>query len=226
MLKYLKSLNVLLVEDDLKMQDSLSSILGHFFKEVFIASDGIEALKILKVENIHMLYTDYEMPNMNGYELIKEIRVKDKKLPISVISNHDDKEKLQACMPLGLLGYIFKPITYDMIKKNIELLSKYLSQNGMLTYKFSDIHSIEFIENILYENDTPHRLTKMESAFLKLLISLDGRVATFETIEYHLSDFELAESTLWNIIYRMKKKYNFYHIKSVKDMGYVLDTQC
>lgn len=101
MYKNLKSLNILLVEDESEIQQHYKEVLGYFFHKVYTASNGIEALKIYEKENISIIFTDYEMPLMDGYELTLAIREKNKKIPITILSNHDDKEKLLKCIPLG-----------------------------------------------------------------------------------------------------------------------------
>ena len=117
MLKDLKSLNALLVEDEIEIQQTFHETLKYFFNDVYVLNNGLEALNFMKSTNdVNVVFTDYEMPYMNGYELVKEIREFNKKIPITIISNHDDKEKLQKCMPLGLYGYLFKPLQYDKLK--------------------------------------------------------------------------------------------------------------
>ena len=222
MVKYLKSLNVLLVEDEIEIQQSLKESLGYFFQNVFVASDGVEALQILKENNIHTIFTDYEMPNMNGYQLVKEIRTYNKKIPLTIISNHDEKEKLQQCIPLKLAGYLFKPVKYIELKNYMESLANEFIENRLLEYKFSHTYSINIFTYELIENNKIHKLTKLEGMFLIYLIELEEKVATFNTLDEYLYEFEPTHSTYKNLVYRLKKKYNLPYIKSVKDVGYLL----
>lgn len=222
MKNYLKSINVLLVEDEPEIQKNLKEILEYFFANVYIANDGIEALKSIRSNNVHVIFTDYEMPNMNGYELIKEIRSFDKKIPITIISNHDDKEKLQACIPLKLSGYIFKPLSYDDLKKHLNKLFANMIEDGTLKHNFSDTHSFCFATNTLSEKQQTYKLTKLECRFLEYMISLDGKIATFYNLYEYLYEFKPSEATVKNLIYRLKTKYNFNYIKNIKEVGYIL----
>ena len=63
-----KSLNVLYAEDDLIIQESITRILKLFFKEVFVANDGSEALEIYHNNQIDVIILDYVMPNFDGYQ--------------------------------------------------------------------------------------------------------------------------------------------------------------
>ena len=70
----LKTLSILYAEDDLVIQESISRILKIFFKEVFVANDGNEALEIYQNNKINVLMLDYVMPNLDGYQTTKIIR--------------------------------------------------------------------------------------------------------------------------------------------------------
>ena len=77
----LKNLTLLLVEDDEELKESIKETLALFFKNVFVAQNGLEALDIYSQNSIDLIITDYVMPIMNGYELCKNIREKNRKIP-------------------------------------------------------------------------------------------------------------------------------------------------
>lgn len=93
-LDILKKLTLLLIEDDKELKDGLSETLSIFFNKILTAENGIEALKILESNNIDMIITDYVMPLMDGEEFCRNIRNKNYKIPITIISNYYEKEKL------------------------------------------------------------------------------------------------------------------------------------
>ena len=222
MLKNLKTLTILLVEDEIEIQESLKEVFEHFFAKVYTANDGFEALEVMQEKKIHTIFTDYEMPNMNGYNFIKEIRISNKSIPITIISNHDDREKLQACIPLRLCAYLFKPLTYIAIQEYLETFVKQLLEEGTFSYTFSKTHNLNLIDHVLIENNNIHKLTRMEFLFLELLISHSGKVATMEDILDYLYELEPSASTIKNIVYRLKKKYNFNYIENIPHLGYKL----
>ena len=69
-----KSLSILYAEDDLVIRESISRILNMFFKNVFVASNGNEALELYQNNKIDVLMLDYVMPNLDGYQTAKIIR--------------------------------------------------------------------------------------------------------------------------------------------------------
>jgi len=219
---FFNNLNILLVEDELDIREAIKDTLSFSFKNVYTASDGLEALNILKEKEIHTILTDYEMPNMNGLEFIKNVRENDKKIPIAVISNHNEKEILHNCIPLFLSAYLFKPITYSKIKDYLNDLSSYYLENNLLIYNFSKDFKFDIVNRILYEKEVCHQLTKFESDFLECFVSLEGQVATFEYMFDKLHLYNPNYSSIKNVVYRIKSKYNFSYIKSIKDVGYII----
>ncbi len=222
MLLKFKRINALLVEDEPEIRKALQEVLEFFFSKVYVASHGLEALSLLQSEPVQLLFTDYEMPHLNGYELVKEIRTTDTRLPVTMISNHDDREKLQACIPLGLSGYLFKPLEYSGLKNYLIELEQRLEREGFFLHRFSSTHVLDMTDHTLGVDGIKHHLTKLEYSFLQLMISRKGEVLSKAIIDEMLYEFELSESGIKNIIYRLKKKYRFTYIKNVKEIGYVL----
>jgi len=88
--KYIK---VLVVDDSKTMIAMLTNLLERYQLNVLVAHDGVEALKILKEnKDISVVYTDYNMPNMDGLELIKHIRKDYTKDEMSIITITDSKD--------------------------------------------------------------------------------------------------------------------------------------
>ena len=123
-LNLLKNLTLLLVEDDEELRNSIKETLSLFFKEIITAPDGESALSIYLKNNIDLIITDYVMPTMNGFELCKEIRVKNRKIPLVIMSNYSDKEKLLKSITLGLKDYLIKPIEYNQLLETLEKMSE------------------------------------------------------------------------------------------------------
>ena len=111
----LKYLTLLLVEDDEVLLSKLQTILSIFFKEVLTALNGQEALAIYKKQKVDMIISDYTMPIMSGYELFETIRKENKTIPLTIISNYTDTDKLLNSIPLSLAYYLVKPVYYDTL---------------------------------------------------------------------------------------------------------------
>jgi len=133
--KLLNSKNVLLVDDDLEQLRNYEQTMALFFSKVYTATNGFEGLETFRKNTIQLIITDYEMPIMNGIELIKEVRAMDPYVPAAIISNYDDKEKLKQAIPLNLLNYISKPVTYSKFKSLLTDVVNQLTHHTLQQYR-------------------------------------------------------------------------------------------
>ena len=119
--------NVLIVDDSIPMRGIIKKIIkasGFNVKHFFEASDGHEALKILNEEWLDLVLTDYNMPEMNGLELLDEINKSDtlKSIPVVVITTEGSKQRLVEFFEKGAMDYIKKPFTPEEIKEKLNLI--------------------------------------------------------------------------------------------------------
>lgn len=94
--------------------------------DIISVADGMEALELLPKENIDLLITDLNMPNVDGFELIKAIRSNEdfKSTPIIVLSNLSEKDDIQKALEFGANSFLIKPFEQKTI---INEVSKYLN---------------------------------------------------------------------------------------------------
>lgn len=81
-----KEFTILLVEDSKALQKQIVLLLEKFFKEVYVASDGIEGVEIYKQVNPDLVLTDLTMPRMNGHDMIREIKKINSDVEIVILS--------------------------------------------------------------------------------------------------------------------------------------------
>lgn len=221
-MKSLKSINILLVEDEPEVQENYKEVFEYFFHAVYTASNGEEALDIFEKQNIQVVFTDYMMPKLDGYELCKKLKSFNQKVPIVMISNHTDKDKLQKCIPLGLAGYLFKPLTYEDIKLFLKKFADEYKNYFENKFFVSKNIIIDFLNNQLKIEKDTYNITPLESAFLKLIVENKNTTVNYDIIFETLFDFAPSYETLVNLVYRLKKKYNIKNIKNVKNIGYTM----
>lgn len=94
--------------------------------EVISAVDGMEALEKIPEQKIDLLITDLNMPNMDGFELIKAVRQTDeyKDLPIIILSSLSSSEEIEKGMSCGANSYLVKPFDPKRIQYEV---AKYLN---------------------------------------------------------------------------------------------------
>lgn len=218
----LKSLTILYAEDDLVIQESTSRILKMFFKEVFIANNGNEAIEIYQRYKPNILMLDYVMPNLDGYQTAKLIREINKKIPIILVSAYTDKDKLLNAIELNLIRYIEKPILYDDLMNVFNSVISSLEENNLLQIKLDEDVFYSFITKKIIKMNEEIILTKNEILFLELLLSKANLLVSKELIETNVFEEPVDENTIRNMVYRLRKKLDSKIIITVKDLGYLI----
>src|SRR3989339_477384 len=115
--------NILVVDDNPKY---LKDVLPMYGYEVLIATDGLQALKILNnKENFYdLVVLDIMMPNMDGWETLKAIRNNQdlQDMPIIMLTAQDSEQKQVSGLKFGADDYIVKPFTLPNLLARVEAL--------------------------------------------------------------------------------------------------------
>ena len=111
---------ILIVEDEINMRRTLASVLKRKGYMVRGAGDGVESLNLLKQEDFDLILTDIRMPNMDGVELLKNVRKINPEIIVIVMTAYGSIENAVECMKLGATDYVTKPFSMDEIQVKIE----------------------------------------------------------------------------------------------------------
>lgn len=115
-----RNLSVLYAEDDAVARLVTEDYLHNLFKEVFLAEDGEEALKIFHSQKIDLIITDNIMPGMTGIELMREIRKADPRIPVILITAHIDNTILMDAINNRVTQFIAKPMSLENLFDALE----------------------------------------------------------------------------------------------------------
>ncbi|MDN5379654.1 response regulator [Thermodesulfobacterium sp.] len=117
------NLKVLVVDDFATMRKIIKNILTQLgFKNIFEADDGSSALELLKKEKIDLIISDWNMPKMNGLELLKAVR-NDPNLKDTIfvmVTAEAQKDNVIEAIKHGVNQYIVKPFTPETLKEKLE----------------------------------------------------------------------------------------------------------
>ncbi|WP_028867418.1 MULTISPECIES: chemotaxis response regulator CheY [Psychromonas] len=118
-----KDMKVLIVDDFSTMRRIIKNLLRDLgFTNTYEADDGHTALPMLKSGNFDFVVTDWNMPIMQGIDLLKEIR-KDpqlKHLPVLMVTAEAKREQIIEAAQAGVNGYIVKPFTAGTLKEKLD----------------------------------------------------------------------------------------------------------
>ena len=122
-------MKILIVDDSSTMRRIIGNVVMQlgFSKDSFDeAEDGIKAWKLLSENQYGVILTDWNMPNMNGLELIQKIRAggAHQKTPIIMITTEGGKSEVITALKAGVNNYIVKPFSADVLKEKLDSVLK------------------------------------------------------------------------------------------------------
>jgi len=117
--------NVLIVDDETELRKSLESDLGEIGFKTFSAENGREALEIVKRNNIDIILSDLNMPEMSGVELLKNLRVIGFYRPFIVLSGYGSRDEAISLLRDGAYTFLAKPVSFDDLKSSLLDASRY-----------------------------------------------------------------------------------------------------
>ena len=117
-------MRILIVDDSRIMRNIVKNTLKglKFPDDTFLeAPDGQLAWEILEAQNIHLLLLDWNMPNLNGLDLVKKLRAvpRHKNLPIVMVTSEAAKYNVIEAIKAGVNDYLVKPVTEKGLEEKI-----------------------------------------------------------------------------------------------------------
>lgn len=117
-------MNVLLVDDSAAVRKILRRVLQQTdlpFQKVIEASDGVDALRSLRFNTIHLILLDVNMPRMDGMQFLRKLKrsAEWKDVAVIMITTEASQAKVMEAFELGAVGYIRKPFTAEQISEKV-----------------------------------------------------------------------------------------------------------
>ncbi|APW65738.1 hypothetical protein LPB137_07670 [Poseidonibacter parvus] len=149
-------MKLLFVEDDIEIRENLRFYLKSIFREVIEVSNGKEALKEYYNCTPDIILLDINIPKLNGIEVAKEIRERDNKTVIIILTAHDDRDILIQAIELKLTKYLLKPVSRNVLKQT-------------LIKAISDVKEIQNIDLMYdYKWNLKNKILKHKNEIIKL----------------------------------------------------------
>jgi DNA-binding response OmpR family regulator len=121
-----KSITVLVIDDDTMIRSLLQNALAGKGFKVFTAAGGLDGLDIAKAEEIDVILLDWMMPEMDGMEVLAELKRNSNTMhiPVFMLTGKEDSKDIELAISKGAVDYIVKPFkSYevpDMVQKYLE----------------------------------------------------------------------------------------------------------
>ena len=219
-LNLLKTLKILIVEDETKIASLLKDAINEYFHSVVIAKDGEEGLKRFKINKPDIVITDIMMPQTNGLEMTIKIKELDALVPIIVLSAYSDKDKLLSAIDIGINKYFIKPFDPDEVLMHIDKIAPSLNKRKRINLK--DGFLFDNNSTSLYKDGRLLNLTKREKEFFYLLLKNQNEVVEAHTIKEILWEEEVNDERLRTFIKRLRLKTSRELIENSSGQGYLI----
>ncbi len=114
----------MLVEDDASLSTVLADYLRSKDYTVETANNGKEAWELIMIKHYDLIISDIMMPRMNGYDLLKQIRVSLPNMPVIILTAKTDRDDIIYAYELGCDDYVTKPFSMDILICRIEAVMR------------------------------------------------------------------------------------------------------
>ena len=216
---FIKTLNILYVEDELNAREISTKVLKRFFNSVDAKENGLEGYlafkeKYFNNEKYALIISDINMPKLDGMEMLEKIRGIDKQVPVIFVTARHESDILLKAIELQISSFIIKPLSIDAITEVINkaceklfLKNIVIEKNTQLELYLKTIEQIAFIIkmdldfNITYINDLfcnsinceVEKIIGQNFDFLKSKIST---LNIFENLKESLLNGKIWENTI------------------------------
>lgn len=223
------TMRILLVEDEEEIRKVIKMNLEIDGFEVIAVDDGKMAIKVANEQYFDLIILDVMLPGVDGFQVCEQVRLRNSKVGIIIVSAKDTSEDRITGLKLGADDYLTKPFNLEelllrvdaLIKRSVNSDSKELD-----TYSFGN-NKINFITYEAKGQNGDFRLTNKEALLLKLLIERANEVVSRNQILQTVWGYDVYPSTrtIDNFILSFRKYFEANprkptHFHSVRSVGY------
>jgi len=215
-------LKILLLEDDIELNDTVTSFLTHEGFEVTQSFDANDAKEKVFESTFELWLFDVKVPFGSGTELLKELRVEGFTTPAIFITSLSGVDDVACGFESGGDDYIRKPFVLKELKMRIEAVIKRAYGVVEKYIKIDDLHSFDLLEKTLYEGDIRIALKPKEATLLALFLQHKNYILTKEMIFDTLYSYgeEPNEGSLRTFVKVLRHHLSKKRIETVKEVGY------
>ncbi len=200
-------MRLLIVEDEAQLNDNLCQYLRQQGYVVDSALDGREGLYLAEEHPYDLAIIDLGLPEIDGIELIKQVRGQQIAYPILILTARDRWQDKVAGLEAGADDYLTKPFHNEELKARVNALIRRSTGHASPVMNFGAF-TLDTAAKRVTVNDTPLELTSFEYNTLEYLVHHAGKVISKTELTEHLydQDFDRDSNTIEVFVGRLRKK--------------------
>ncbi|GGD45287.1 two-component response regulator [Malaciobacter pacificus] len=214
---------ILLLEDDLTLSETVVEYFQDQGFDIDFVYDGEEALSFIYEKNYDLLLLDVNVPNKNGFEVLKEIRSEGNKTPAIFITSLNSMESLEEGFQSGCDNYIRKPFELKELLLRVQtILKREFANSKEEIIKLGDGLVFNLISSELKKDDIEIKLNLKELKLLKLFLQHPNELLSHDRIYDFVWNYdeEYSDNSLRTYIKNLRKIVGKEKIVSLKKLGY------
>lgn len=221
-------MRILVVEDEIDLLEAIAEGLRIDGYAVDTSEDGEEGLELAVVNDYDLIILDLNLPNMDGLDILKNIRTNDKLTKILILTSRSSIEDRVKGLDLGANDYLIKPFHFDELEARIRCLlrMKFIQEDEELKYKNLKINTKS---RKAYIADNEIKLTRKEFAILEYLMKNINKTISQEELIDHVWDNSVdmfsnsVRVHINSLRKKLKVKLDEDIIKNVVGLGYIIE---
>jgi len=224
------TMNVLVVEDDNRIASLVDRALTEDGHNVAVSDNGREGAEMLLSGRFDAALLDILLPEMDGFEVLRQIRTRHCKTPILVLTAVDAVPKIVEAFDLGADDYLVKPFILEILLARVGAIARRIASSEPTVNKVGDVR-LDRSRRIAVRNGREIALTRKQFELLETLMRHRGLITTREQLIEagwgHAAD--VKENTLDVYIHGLRSKLENDSdkgplIKTIHGSGYMLVT--
>ena len=215
-------LKILLLEDDVELNDTITSFLTLEGFDVSQSFDAIDAKERVFESAFELWLFDVKVPFQSGIELLKELRAEGYKTPTIFITSLSSVEDVSSGFESGGDDYIRKPFALKELKMRVEAVMKRAYGVTEQLIEIDGSHSFDLLDKVLYVDTKRIALKPKETALLALFLLHQNHIVTKEMIFDTLYSYgeEPNEGSLRTFVKVLRHHLGKNRIETIKEVGY------
>ena len=215
-------MKILLLEDDVILNEIIEEFLLSLNYEVITAFDGNTAEGLIYEENFDLLLFDVNIPNITGFELLKNIRQNNINIPIIFITSRHTADDVKIGFNSGCDDYIKKPFELSELQLRIENIKRLRQIDNHGQIKIDNDTFYNYEKKVIIRNNEEFNLSKIESKILEYFLKNKNKAISIDEISVNnwLYDEMPESTTIRTYIKNLRKKLNDETITTLKGIGY------
>lgn len=218
-------MKILLLEDDIILNEIIEEHLNILNYQVTSVIDGESAEELIYEESFDLFLFDVNVPRINGFDLLKSIRMNNINTPTIFITSRNTSDDLKIGFNVGADDYIKKPFDLSELELRINNIKRLRKIESYGTIIISDGITYNYESKSIKNENTEYSLSKIESKILEYFIKNKNKALSIEEISINNWIYEeMPEATtIRTYIKNLRKKLNKDTITTIKSIGYKLN---